>query len=309
MPPAGHRPEWNGHSQWPAFQSHQIPQKMIQRLLPYWLIAPATLFTVALFVVPFYGVASLAFADANGVFSLAAFQTMTSHWKFGAALKNTLWLALLVIPLQLVLALSMAQMLSQIRRGRDLLLYVWTVPLGISDLAAGIIWLAIFEQTGFLNSLLVASGGLDAPHNFLAFQNTGSLLLAVVLAEVWRATAIVLVILVSGMGLIPKEYGEAADVFGASAWQKFRHVTLPLLKPSLQTALILRTILAFEVFAVVAALSGTKFPVLMSETYNWQFNLQDGPVAAAMAMVILGISIVSTLIYLRALRTPQGASA
>jgi len=86
-------------------------------------------------------------------------------------------------------------------------------------------------------------------------------------------------------------------------------VTLPLLRRSLQTALILRTILAFEVFAVVAALSGTKFPVLMSETYNWQFNLQDGPVAAAMAMVILGISIVSTLIYLRVLRTPKGVTA
>ena len=282
---------------------------MKQRLLPYWLIAPATLFTVALFVVPFYGVASLAFGGAQGEFSLAAFKTMTEHWKFAPALKNTLWLAALVIPLQLMMALAMAQMLNQIRKGRDLLLYVWTVPLGISDLAAGIIWLAIFEQTGFLNSFLVTAGGMAEPYNFLAFQNTGSMLVAVVLAEVWRATAIVLVILVSGMGLIPKEYGEAADVFGASAWQKFWHVTLPLLKPSLQTALILRTILAFEVFAVVAALSGTKFPVLMSETYNWQFNLQDGPVAAAMAMVILGISIVSTLIYLRVLRTPKGVTA
>lgn len=282
---------------------------MKQRLLPYWLIAPAALFTVALFVVPFYGVASLAFGGAQGEFSLAAFKTMTEHWKFAPALKNTLWLAALVIPLQLMMALAMAQMLNQIRKGRDLLLYVWTVPLGISDLAAGIIWLAIFEQTGFLNSFLVTAGGMTEPYNFLAFQNTGSMLVAVVLAEVWRATAIVLVILVSGMGLIPKEYGEAADVFGASAWQKFWHVTLPLLKPSLQTALILRTILAFEVFAVVAALSGTKFPVLMSETYNWQFNLQDGPVAAAMAMVILGISIVSTLIYLRVLRTPKGVTA
>lgn len=282
---------------------------MKQRLLPYWLIAPALLFTVALFVVPFYGVASLAFGGAQGEFSLKAFKVMTEHWKFAPALKNTLWLAALVIPLQLLMALAMAQMLSQIRKGRDLLLYVWTVPLGISDLAAGIIWLAIFEQTGFLNSFLVTAGGMAEPYNFLAFQNTGSMLVAVVLAEVWRATAIVLVILVSGMGLIPKEYGEAADVFGASAWQKFRHVTLPLLKPSLQTALILRTILAFEVFAVVAALSGTKFPVLMSETYNWQFNLQDGPVAAAMAMVILGISIISTLIYLRVLRTPAGATA
>jgi multiple sugar transport system permease protein len=234
---------------------------------------------------------------------------MAGNWKFLSALSNTLWLALLVIPLQLALALAMAQMLSQIRKGRDLLLYVWTVPLGISDLAAGIIWLAIFEQTGFLNTLLHAVGAVGEPYNFLAFQNTGSILLAVVLAEVWRATAIVLVIVVSGMGLIPKEYGEAAEVFGATAWQKFRHVTLPLLKPSLQTALILRTILAFEVFAVVAALSGTKFPVLMSETYNWQFNLQDSSVAAALAMVILAASIVSTVFFLRVLRTPEGVRA
>jgi multiple sugar transport system permease protein len=125
----------------------------------------------------------------------------------------------------------------------------------------------------------------------------------------WRATAIVLVILVSGMGLIPKEYSEAAEVFGAGAWAKFWRVTLPLLKPSLQTALILRTILAFEVFAVVAVLSGTQFPVLMGETYEWQFTLQDGSVAAAYAMVILAISIVSTVFFLRVLRTPQGVRA
>jgi multiple sugar transport system permease protein len=189
------------------------------------------------------------------------------------------------------------------------MLYIWTIPLGISDLAAGIIWLAIFEQTGFLNSLMMGIGVVSEPVGFLGYANLGTTLLAVVMAEVWRATAIVLVILVSGMGLIPKEYNEAAEVFGAGAWQKFWRVTLPLLKPSLQTALILRTILAFEVFAVVAVLSGTQFPVLMGETYEWQFTLQDSAVAAAYAMVILGISIVSTLFFLRVLRTPEGVRA
>lgn len=125
---------------------------------------------------------------------------------------------------------------------------------------------------------------------------------AVVVAEVWRATAIVLVILVAGMGLIPKEYYEAAEIFGAGPWKRFVKVTLPLLKPSLQTALILRTILAFEVFAVVIALAGINMPVLMSETYNWQFMLQDRNVAAAYAMVILAISIAFTLVFLFTLR-------
>lgn len=282
---------------------------MNQRTLPYWLIAPATVFIAALFLYPFGLVALQAFTGGDGSFSLSHFRTMVEHWKFQSALGNTLMLALLIIPLQLALALALAQMLTRIQRGRDALLYIWTIPLGISDLAAGIIWLAIFEQTGFLNTLLTTLGLTSAPLSFLGYEDTTSVLIAVVLAEVWRATAIVLVILVSGIGLIPKEYNEAAAVFGAGPWQTFVRVTLPLLKPSLQTALVLRTILAFEVFAVVAVLSGTQFPVLMGETYQWQFTMQDGGVAAAFAMVILAISILSTLFYLRVLRTPQGVKA
>jgi multiple sugar transport system permease protein len=131
---------------------------------------------------------------------------------------------------------------------------------------------------------------------------------AIALAEIWRATAIMLVILVAGIGLIPKEYYEAASVFGASRWQQFLQVTLPLLRPSLQTALILRVILAFEVFAVVAALGGTLFPVLMGETYIYQFDLLNSGAAAAIALVILGLSIAFTLLILRVLRVPKGVS-
>jgi multiple sugar transport system permease protein len=280
---------------------------MSPRLLPYLLIAPATLFTAALFIYPFLLVAQQAFTGADGAFSLAHLQTMTAHWKFAGALRNTLWLAALVVPLQLGLALALAQMVTRLQKGRDTMLYIWTIPLGISDLAAGIIWLAVFEQTGFLNTLLVGLGLVNEPLTLLGYGQPGTTLLAVVMAEVWRATAIVLVILVSGIGLIPKEYAEAAEVFGAGAWSRFWRITLPLLRPSLQTALILRTILALEVFAVVSVLSGTQFPVLMSETYEWQFTMQDGSVAAAYAMVILAVSILTTLFYLRVLRTPRGA--
>lgn len=188
-----------------------------------------------------------------------------------------------------------------------MVLYIWTIPLGISDLAAGIIWLAIFEQSGFLNSMLHGLGVVDRPTNFLSYQNWWTIFIAIALAEIWRATAIMLVIIVAGMGLIPKEYYEAAEIFGAGAWKRFTKVTLPLIRPSLQTALILRVILAFEVFAVVQALGGTSLPVLMGETYNWQFELQDGNVAAAFAMVILAISIAFTLLFLRLLRVPKGA--
>ncbi len=280
---------------------------MNTRILPYVLILPVTLFLCLFFLYPFVLVAQQAFTTGNG-FTLDNFRDVTSHWKFPISLKNTLYLAAAVVPFQVVLALLMATMVSRMKKGRDMVLYVWTIPLGISDLAAGIIWLAIFEQSGFLNSMMHGLGVIDRPMNLLSYQSPLIVFVAIALAEIWRATAIMLVILVAGIGLIPKEYYEAAEVFGASPWKRFLRITLPLLRPSLSTALVLRVILAFEVFAVVQALGGTLFPVLMGETYNYQFELLNGGAAAAIALIILAISIGFTLLILRGLRVPKGAT-
>lgn len=280
---------------------------MPSRHLPYLLLAPATFFLLAFFLYPFALVGWQAIATDDGELTMRYIQKMTSHWKFDTALTNTLLLAAAVVPIQLVLSLLMASLVATMKKGRDMVLYIWTIPLGISDLAAGLIWLAIFDQTGFLNSFLMGVGAIDEPSTFLGYQDKGTIFLAIMLAEVWRATAIMLVILVAGIGLIPKEYNEAAQVFGANAWQRFMKVTLPMLKPSLQTALILRVMLAFEVFAVVIALGGTNMPVLMSEVYNRQFDLQDTHVAAAFALLILVISVAFTLAIMWFLRTPKEA--
>ncbi len=279
---------------------------MNARLLPYVLILPVTVFLCVFFLYPFALVAQQAFAGDGG-FGLENFRHVVSDWKFPISLKNTLLLAALVVPVQLALSLLMATMVTRMEKGRDLVLYIWTIPLGISDLAAGLIWLAIFDQSGFLNSMMAGLGVIDRPVSLLNYQHPGIVLAAIALAEIWRATAIMLVILVAGIGLIPKEYYEAAEVFGASPWQRFYKITLPLLRPSLQTALVLRIILAFEVFAVVAALGGTVFPVLMGQTYELQFALNNSAGAAAMALIILGISIGFTLLVLRVLRVPKGA--
>ncbi|MCR8725002.1 carbohydrate ABC transporter permease [Frigidibacter sp. ROC022] len=280
---------------------------MSARVLPYVLILPVTLFLCLFFLYPFILVSQQAFSNGSEL-TLDNFREVTSHWKFPISMKNTLLLAAVVVPIQVALALLMATMVSKMGKGRDLVLYIWTIPLGISDLAAGIIWLAIFDQSGFLNSMMHGLGVIDKPLNLLSYQHPGVVFLAIALAEIWRATAIMLVILVAGIGLIPKEYYEAAEVFGASPWKRFLRITLPLLRPSLQTALVLRVILAFEIFAVVAALGGTLFPVLMGETYAYQFDLLNSRAAAAMALIILGISIGFTLIILRVLRVPKGAS-
>jgi multiple sugar transport system permease protein len=227
---------------------------------------------------------------------------MVKDLNFWDAVRNTIVLLLIIVPLQVVLALVMALLINAGLRFSGFFLYVWTVPLAISDLAAGIVWLSIFTERGYINSVLKELGLIKGAIPFLSYDNPTGIITAIVAAEVWRATAIVMVLLVAGLQMIPKDYGEAASVFGANGWQRLRHVTLPLLKPNLQVALILRTILAFQVFAVVVALAGRTMPVLAGEAYYFYGN-RDLPVAAGYAVLILVLSIANTAIYLRLLRT------
>ncbi|MER3481494.1 MAG: ABC transporter permease [Meiothermus sp.] len=279
-----------------------------ERYIPYLLVLPSVLFLLFLFAWPLLEALLLSIRGAGGEWTLENFQRMAADLYFKDAIKYTVLLAVVVVPLQVVLALCLALLLGGIGKGRDLFLYVWTIPLGISDLAAGIVWLAIFTERGYLNSFLQALGVIQEPRLWLSYETPAILFLAVVAAEVWRATAIVFVILVAGLQLIPKEYGEAAEVFGASPWRRFWKVTLPLLTPSLQVALILRTILALEVFAVVVALGGRNLPVLAGEAYYWYNAYQNPGVAAAYSVLILGISVVATLVYLRLMRSRQEAA-
>ena len=271
--------------------------------VPYLLIAPSLIFLTVLFLVPLGQTIALAF-QADGGWSLANFSRMANDLNFSDAVANTFKIVVIVVPLQLCLALGMAMMLRHVQRGRDIVLWIWSIPLGISDLAAGLVWLAILTDRGYLNTVLNGLGLIKGPESWLSYETPVALLAAIVVAEAWRATAIVLVILVAGVQLVPKEYGEAADVFGATSWQRFTRIMLPLLRPSIQTALILRTVLAFEMFAIVLSLGGRNFPVLVSEAFNWQYNNQDFGVAAAYAVVVMSISLAATMVYIRVLRTP-----
>jgi multiple sugar transport system permease protein len=271
--------------------------------LPYLLILPSVLFLGVLFVVPLVQTALLAFQE-GGAWSLGNWHRMADDLNFQDAVINSFSVVLIVVPLQCALALGMTMMLRHVKKGRDIILWVWSIPLGISDLAAGLVWLAILTDQGWLNTLLFKLGLLSGPRAWLTYETPMVLLAGIIIAELWRATAIVFVILLAGVQLLPKEYEEAAEVFGASPWQRFWRVTLPLLRPSLQTALILRTVLAFEMFAMALALGGRNFPVLVSEAFNWQYGNQDYGVAASYAVLVMAISIAATLVYLVALRVP-----
>lgn len=277
-----------------------------RRWAPYLLLLPSLLLLTALFLWPLVqGMTLSVRAEAGGVTGEHVAR-MAADPRFFESVRNTIVLVAVVVPVQFVLAVTMALILQSRPRLRSLLLYTWAVPLAVSDLAAGLVWLSVFTDRGYLNTV-AHHLGLGDGYSWLHYEHTTAMFLAVLVAEVWRATALVLVIVVAGLQVIPRDYDEAAAVLGASYWQRLWHVTLPMLRPSLQVALILRTILAFQAFAVAQALTGENWPLLVGETYRWYAGLQNENVAAALAVLVLVISLVTSFVYLRALRTPDAA--
>lgn len=291
----------------PDKETRRVAPRRTRSLLasPWVLLLPSVVFMLLLFGWPLVQGVLTAFRQDGGGFTLANWSRMVDDPFFLSAFRNTLLLIVIVVPIQFVLAIGMALLLQSRPRFAGGHFYLWAIPLAVSELAAGLVWLSIFSPRGYLNSLLNALGISELGVGWLDYDKPANLLLAVVVAEVWRATSLVFVIVVAGLQLAPRDYDEAAQVFGASAWQRLWHVTLPIIRPSLQVALILRTILAMQAFAVAQALAGRNFPLLVGETYEWYVNLQNAAVASALALVVLGISLVASIVYLRTLRRPE----
>jgi multiple sugar transport system permease protein len=272
---------------------------------PYALLLPSLVFLALLFATPMVQAFALGLQDRDGTFGLASIERMVGDSNFRSAVTTTLALVVLVLPVQFFLAMSMALIVNAKLKGQSLWLYIFALPLGISELAAGIVWVSIFTQSGWLNTILQGLGIIDRQIIWQSAETPWLILLTIVVAEAWRATSIIMIILVAGLQSIPPEFLEAADVYGATTWQKVRRVILPMLRPSLQVALILRAILAFQVFATVVALGGTGVTVLSEEAVRWANDIDNDHVAAAYAGLILILSIGATGLFLWLLPTRE----
>lgn len=271
-------------------------------LLPYWLLLPSLVYLLVFFLLPLVNAIGLSFRTDNGVFTVQYFSRLFHDFNFASALKYTFLLVATIVPIQLLTALLIALLVNTGFKGSRFFLYICTIPLGIADLAAGLIWLSIFAPHGYLNSIFYNLGLVREPIYFISYQNIWLVFWAIVITEHWRATAIVLVNLVAGLQMISKDYLEAAEVLGARPWQRLWHVILPLLKPAIQSALVIRTILALQMFAVVVALAGELVPVLAGESYFWYSLYRNNHMAATYAVLLMALSIIITWFYMRFLR-------
>ncbi|MCE4612939.1 MAG: sugar ABC transporter permease [Desulfurococcales archaeon] len=272
-------------------------------LTPYLLIAPALGYMLFMVGYPLVEAIYLSFFEDGGLtlrhINYLLYDPLS---KFDEAVRNTFLLIAIIVPAETILAIVVAVFLYKSFRGRDMLVYMVAIPLTISDVASGLIWYSIFAGNGFLNKTLYSLGLIDSPIQFLGYEYKWREVMVVAIAEIWRSMAIVFVILFAGLQLLGKDLLEAAEVFGASWWQRVRHIILPMLKPSLQSALIIRTLFAFQIFGVVMVLTGRDIPVLAGEAY-WEYvELRNREVSALYALIIAGLSLAFGFFYIRMLR-------
>lgn len=272
-----------------------------RRTAPYLLVLPSLIYAAVFTSYPLAYVLSMAFNGKNP----AIFEVFTSP-RLGEAAFYTAVIVAIVIPAQLALAILASIFFLQHFRGRDFILYLFVIPLAISEVAAALLWYTMLSSSGFLNKLLLRLGIISSPIYFFGYEFRDRALLAIILAEIWRATAIVFVIIYSGLQMISRDYLEAADVFGMNFWQKLRYVILPLLKPSIQTALVIRTLFAFQIVGPIFILGGEYIKVLATEVVYWYSLRMNPEVASAWAVLVGAITLALGSLYIKLLAPERG---
>jgi len=227
-----------------------------------FLLAPVLLVLSLVVAVPALRVLLLGFTRtelADGVVSswagLATHARTFGDGRFLGALRNTALFTGLSVLVEVVLGTALALLLDRPFRGRGALRAVVLVPWALPTSVRAVAWAWIFHDTfGMANDLLSRLGLLGEPVAWLA--QPGTAMAALVIADAWKTTPFVALILLAGLQGIPADVLEAARVDGAGALQRFRRITLPLLVPSLVVATLFRAIQAWGAFDVVYVMTG-----------------------------------------------------
>lgn len=218
-------------------------------------------------------------------------------------LHNALWVTFrfvaVTVSVEMVLGFALALLLNREMRGRSVLRAIMILPLFATPVAMGYLGITLFyEANGPINSLIRALGGNDIPW----LSNPFWAPVAVMLIDIWQWTPFVFLVSLAALQGLPQDLFEAADVDGASSWQKFRRVTLPLMTPTLWLILLLRLIEAFKVFDIPTSLTlggpGRVTEVYSLFTYRTALRFFDHGYAAAQGFLLLIIvSIIITLLF------------
>jgi ABC-type sugar transport system permease subunit len=223
------------------------------------------------------------------------------------SLVTTLIFVGVTIPLELLLGLGIALVLNDVFHGRGLLRAVVLIPWAIPTVVSSQMWRFIFnDRYGLINFIFF---GGDVSRYLAPLADPHLALVAIMAAEIWKTTPFAALILLAGLQGIPDDLYEAASIDGATAWQKFRHVTVPLIRPALLLALLFRTIDSLRVFDLVFVTTqgGPADATNVLQFYGYKKTFAEGMVGygSAIAVAVFSMSLVFSLAYLRFLKSSR----
>jgi multiple sugar transport system permease protein len=241
---------------------------------------------------------------------LGGFAGIDNYAKMGADPRfwNSLWLTLVytacTVALQMTLGLSLALLVLQIPRGQGALRVAAILPIVLAPVVVGLFWrtLVLAPDVGLVD---VATRALGlGSHNWLGDPQLA--LVSVIAIHTWQWTPFAFLVILASLSSLPPDVFEAARIDRANAWQRFRHITLPLIRPALVIVVIMRTMIALSAFAAIFAATGggpgTATEILNLYAYRTSFSELNLGYGAALAMVLLAITLIVSFVMFRVRR-------
>jgi multiple sugar transport system permease protein len=268
-------------------RSARTDDRASQRRLAYWLIAPAVFLMLAVTAYPIvyafwlsmhrYNLAS---PNDTSFIWFANYQTILSDKYWWTALFVTLIITVISVAIEFVLGLALALVMHRTIFGKGLVRTAILIPYGIVTVAASYSWYYAWTPgTGYLANLLAV----------------------IILAEVWKTTPFMALLLLAGLALVPEDLLKAAEVDGAGAWTRLTRVVIPLIKPAILVALLFRTLDAFRIFDNIYVLTGgsndtASVSILGYDNLFKAFNIGFG--SAISVLVFAAVAIIA-VIYIK----------
>jgi multiple sugar transport system permease protein len=221
------------------------------------------------------------------------------------SLTTTLLFVAITTPLEVLFGLGMALVLNESFRARGFVRAMMLIPWAIPTVVSSQMWRFIFnDRYGLFNFLLF---GTQTDRYLAPLADPHLATVSIIVAEVWKTSSFAGLIILAGLQTIPDELYEAAGVDGASRWQKFRFITLPLVKPALLLALLFRTIDALRVFDLVFVMTqgGPADATNVLQFYGYKKTFAEGMIGygSAISVTVFILSLFLSAFYVRSVGT------
>ncbi len=252
---------------------------------PYLLILPVILYYAIFWLRPVFDLVTGSFSSEEGNFTLENFGLVVSDPLFWPAVFNTTVIVVLSVTLEFVLALSLAFLINAKFPGASAFLFVAMIPMALPAVAIGAMWQTGLTAHGWVNSLLFYLGFLEEGEKiYWLTTSTAKNLILIILVDAWTVIPSVMIILLAGLQNLSEDVKEAGYVFGGGWVHVMRKITLPLLRPTITTAVILRLISAIQIWLIIVVLFGfSRLPVLVERVVYYSEEVDNLYVAYRMA--------------------------